>query len=79
MKQSLKFTLGFAFLSSNILVLLAVSFSIYFFSSGYFEAFLTATSMIFKNDTSLMNANGLRIKKVNRTYVLTGLWQLQFI
>lgn len=86
MAKHFKVTLGFAFITIyfNVLMLLTVSFLNQFVifiklipiylkpTSGFFEASLTDTSMIYKNDTSFMNSNGLRIKKVNRTYVMTG-------
>lgn len=69
MAEHFKVTIGFTFVAIYLMLLALKP------TSGYFEASLTSTSMIYKNDTSFMDSNGLKIKKVNRTYVLTGLLQ----
>lgn len=56
--QQLK-TLG---LFSGLIMLLNIQSSI-----GMFDATLRSVEMILKNDTFFMNANGLRVRKVNRT------------
>lgn len=43
-------------------------------TSGYFDATLTSTRFLYQNDTSFMNSAGLRVQRVKRTYIMTGLF-----
>ncbi|CAO1391757.1 unnamed protein product [Diamesa hyperborea] len=62
MERRLQFTLGLAL---HIFILLVPT-------SGLFEATMSSINMMISNDTSFMNSNGLKIKRVNRNHVLTG-------
>ncbi|CAO1302605.1 unnamed protein product [Diamesa hyperborea] len=64
MESRLRFTLGLAL---HILILLAIKPT-----SGLFEASLTSVKLVFPNDTTFMNSNGLKVQRVNRTHVMTG-------